>query len=300
MLWEHLREEEFDSAIERSGGLCVLPIGCLEKHGQHLPVGTDWTIAHGVCARAAELEDAVVFPTGAWLGDVMGAHADADPKAVRKRGYIGLSPQTILTVLEELCNEIHRNGFRKVLIVNSHGGNIPMLGYFLRALHYREMDYAVLSTSVSSKKDIYADAVLEAVTTRPAEFPYITPADIAILEGFAEISRNGGQDAHAGFRETALMMGLTPEFVRTERATAESGLSTHRADYLAKAELSMGVSWGANYPNAYHGYDPVGCTENIGQAVVQICVDRMRGIYKLLKEDEDCVRIAQKLPPAED
>ena len=41
MKWEYLREEEFEGAIERSGGLCVMTLGCLEKHGQHLPVGTD-------------------------------------------------------------------------------------------------------------------------------------------------------------------------------------------------------------------------------------------------------------------
>ena len=41
MLWENLREEEFKDAIKKSGGLCILPVGCLEKHGQHLPVGTD-------------------------------------------------------------------------------------------------------------------------------------------------------------------------------------------------------------------------------------------------------------------
>ena len=41
MLWENLREEEFEDAIERSGGVCVMVLGCLEKHGQHLPVGTD-------------------------------------------------------------------------------------------------------------------------------------------------------------------------------------------------------------------------------------------------------------------
>ena len=42
MLWENLREEEFYDAIEASGGVCVVPVGCLEKHGQHLPVGTDF------------------------------------------------------------------------------------------------------------------------------------------------------------------------------------------------------------------------------------------------------------------
>ena len=45
MKWEYLREEEFDGAIEKSGGLCVLPIGCVEKHGQHLPVGCDSIMA---------------------------------------------------------------------------------------------------------------------------------------------------------------------------------------------------------------------------------------------------------------
>ena len=63
MLWEKLREEEFEKAIEDSKGVCILPIGCLEKHGQHLPVGTDTIIAADVCAKAAEIEPAVVFPT---------------------------------------------------------------------------------------------------------------------------------------------------------------------------------------------------------------------------------------------
>ena len=41
MLWENLREEEFENAIEKAKGVCIVPVGCLEKHGQHLPVGTD-------------------------------------------------------------------------------------------------------------------------------------------------------------------------------------------------------------------------------------------------------------------
>ena len=41
MRWEFLREEEFPAAIEKAGGLCVIPVGCLEMHGEHLPVGTD-------------------------------------------------------------------------------------------------------------------------------------------------------------------------------------------------------------------------------------------------------------------
>jgi len=63
MLWENLREEEFDNAIKESKGLCILPVGCLEKHGQHLPVGTDVIHITEIAKRAAEIETAMVFPT---------------------------------------------------------------------------------------------------------------------------------------------------------------------------------------------------------------------------------------------
>ena len=62
MLWENLREEEFKDAIEKSKGVCILPIGCLEKHGQHMPVGTDVIQVAEIARMAAEEEDAVVFP----------------------------------------------------------------------------------------------------------------------------------------------------------------------------------------------------------------------------------------------
>ena len=54
MQWENLREEEFNNAIERSGGLCVIPIGCLEMHGQHLPLGTDTKTCSYIANEAAK------------------------------------------------------------------------------------------------------------------------------------------------------------------------------------------------------------------------------------------------------
>ena len=105
MKWEYLREEEFEAAIERSGGLCVLPIGCMEKHGQHLPVGCDSIHARGLVELAAEQEDVVIFPTAMWLGEVTGYHALQGelPKLHRNRGGIGLKTSTLLLLLEELC-----------------------------------------------------------------------------------------------------------------------------------------------------------------------------------------------------
>ena len=105
MNWEFLRSDEMAAAIKRSGGLCILPIGSLEKHGPHMPLGTDFFIAKETVELAASLEEAVVFPTGAWFGDMVGIKGN--PRACEvNHGTVSLNPHTLLTVLEELCDEI--------------------------------------------------------------------------------------------------------------------------------------------------------------------------------------------------
>ena len=115
MKWEYLREEEFGPAIKSSGGVCVMAVGCLEKHGQHLPVGTDSIKGDKIVELAAEKAGVMMFPTTMWLGDVTASHSFIHADKTRKLGFIGISYQTLLTVFEELCDEIARNGFTKIL-----------------------------------------------------------------------------------------------------------------------------------------------------------------------------------------
>ncbi|MBQ8893440.1 MAG: creatininase family protein [Clostridia bacterium] len=68
MNWEKLRPDQMPEAIERSGGLCILPLGCTEKHGAHLPLGTDSFEVRHHAEQAAALEEAVIFPVAPWLG----------------------------------------------------------------------------------------------------------------------------------------------------------------------------------------------------------------------------------------
>ncbi len=114
MLWENLREEEFEEAIKESGGVCILPVGCLEKHGQHLPVGTDVIHITEIAKRAAEKEPVMIFPT-MYFGEKTGAG--------EFRGTVIFSLELRLRILKETCREIARNGFRKILFYNGHGGN---------------------------------------------------------------------------------------------------------------------------------------------------------------------------------
>ena len=61
MRWELLNSNDFAKAVKETK-VCVLPIGVLERHADHAPLGTDVLIAHSTCVEAAELEPCVVFP----------------------------------------------------------------------------------------------------------------------------------------------------------------------------------------------------------------------------------------------
>ena len=295
MLWENLREEEFEDAIKRSGGLCVMVLGCLEKHGQHLPVGCDSIKGDGIAKEAAKLEDVVIFPTALWLGNVMGAHSlktKEDIDRLGKHGFIGINPHTLLTVLEELCDEIARNGFNKILILNSHGGNRDLLNYFVKSQCYNKKNYATMWTGAYFLEDLAPASVLEIINSRREDFDMLTDEDIKTLEKFAEVPA-GLATGHGGFCETALVYGTHPKTVAPERFEAECGLSTHRADFLQKEKINFGYSWSSNYPNHLNGLNPVGCTETIGKAMVKITAERLARIFKMLKEDEEVLKMVK-------
>ena len=291
MIWDNLREEEFEDAIKKSGGLCVIPIGCMEKHGQHLPVGADYIQALAIAKAAAEIEDVVIFPVGAWLGEVSCFHAFKNPKEVKLRGCIGIKQTTLLTILEELCDEIARNGFTKILFVNNHGGNNPLLQLFLRAQSYEFKPYSTMTVFASS--GLSADRVYSLVTQDRKRFPAITDKDVEVLKRLTETGYGGG---HADMRETGIVMAVDESLVAPERYDAESGLSSHRTDYLSDVGVSSVNAWLANYPNSYNAYPPHDCSRAIGEAYIKIASERLAKAFKLLKEDEDCIKSCQMLP----
>lgn len=289
MNWECLRSDEIAAAIEKSGGLCLLPFGCMEKHGPHLPLGTDSFEAKSQVELAAEMEYAVVFPTTMWLGDVMGAHSIQNPA---NPGYIGLNPHTLLTILEELCDEIARNGFRKILICNSHGGNKPLLNFFLRAQGYKKRDYATMWMHLGDKVMHNPAEQLAYFEAHRDEYPMLTDGDLDVLRKFADMGGFGG--GHADFSETERIMGAYPHLVAQDRYEAESGMSVHRSDYLTKLEVNCANAWSADYPNAFSGFPSTGCSETLGQALNLYSARRLANIIKVLKADEECVKIATR------
>ena len=291
MRWEDLREEEFESAIEKSKGLCVLPLGCLEKHGQHLPVGTDKYIAEAVIEEATKLEAVVVFPTGCWLGDVSAqpeTNSDGKPKW---RGSINLSTDLQLTLLEEIFDEIRRNGFTKVVLIRKQPAGANISGLFMRYIAYNKRDYAMFTMNPVDPQISAPAAVLKTVTERRADFPMITDDDIKTLENWAAQGLN-----KSVYWDTPLMLAMKEQLVAKNRYNAEKNdpvrdLSAFDADTIMFSGMQN-----LRCPNGLCVEVPEGCTKSIGQAILKINAEAMAAAFKLLKADEECMRIVNGIP----
>ncbi|MDI9604792.1 MAG: creatininase family protein, partial [Bacteroidota bacterium] len=106
---EELSAPQFVEAVEKSANTVILPIGVFEKHGPHMPLGTDLYTAREIALRAAGKEFTVVFP---WY------YFSQINEARHQPGTIAYSPSLIWEVLQETLNELSRNGFKKIIIVN--------------------------------------------------------------------------------------------------------------------------------------------------------------------------------------
>src|SRR5947207_11300948 len=122
--WEELTAPDFVNAIQEAKGTCLLPIGILEKHGAHLPLGNDLINVRYVSEHAAGQEYAVVFPAY-YFGQIF--------EARHQPGTVAYSARMQLDLLQETTDEMARNGCKKIVIVNGHGGNNNLLPYFAKS-----------------------------------------------------------------------------------------------------------------------------------------------------------------------
>lgn len=109
----------------------VLPVGACEQHGPHLPVGTDFLLAERIAVVAAErIEEfpVLVAPTIA---------AGSSEHHVPFGGTISVSSETLQRYLAECCDSLVRSGFRRLFLLNAHGGNIDVIGDVARDVSTR-------------------------------------------------------------------------------------------------------------------------------------------------------------------
>ncbi len=251
MFWEKITVNEFAAARESCGKVCVIPIGCLEKHGNHLPLGTDILTARTVAARAAEIEDVMIFPYLPF-GIVS--------EVKHKLGTIALSSQLQYDMLEELCDEIARNGFTKILFLNGHGGNTQFLRYFTQSRHEHPCNYTAFVYDLS----------------------YLTPDEYnQFVEFHGEPIEVSG---HADIYETSTTLAIAPEQVKME-ALKQDGFPLGRMDDFAQLGIFCGISWYASFPEQMAG-EPSKASAERGEMLLNFYVKHTADILRKMKSDE--------------
>jgi len=187
--WEELTGPDFIQAIQQAQGVCVLPFGILEKHGAHLPLGTDLINVRYVTEKAAQKNYAILFPAY-YFGQI--AEAKQEP------GTIAYSLHMQVDLLQETTDEMGRNGCSKIIIVNGHGGNEHLLPFFAQQQLQTPHDYVVY---------IYRWEAPES-----KDRPY----------------KPGPADYHGGEAETSHTLISAPGLVHLDRAREESGADQAR------------------------------------------------------------------------
>lgn len=247
MRWEELSAREFPRAVRAAGGVCVVPLGCLEKHGGHLPLGTDLFQIRAIAEAAVAREPAVIFPPYFMTQIQCAKHCP---------GTLALPGRLISDLLDGVCEEIGRNGLDKIILLNGHGGNEAWLAYTSWMMaHERPRPFTVY---VARLNDFWIDSK--------------TPR-------YGKLAK-GGVDGHAGEAETSLMLAIRPELVRISACEAP-GKPLGRLKHLP---VYSPHGWYADYPRHYAGDGRDG-TEEKGRAKLADCAANVAAIIRAVKRD---------------
>lgn len=245
--WDELTASDWPKALERAAYTAILPIGVLEKHGPHAPIGSDLIHVREWAARVTKQEYAVVFPDY-FYGQIY--------EARHQPGTFALPSRLLWDLLDATCEEIARNGFKKILLVNGHGGNPNFLRFFVQSQLERQRDYVVY---------FYDPAPDPAFTERMNRMRKSDPAT----------------DQHGGERETSTLLYLRPDLVQMDRATNESGGDQKR---LAVRDLYTAIWWYGSYPNHYAG-EGAKATREFGELVTEGRLESLRNALRAVKSD---------------
>lgn len=178
---------DIDALEDKENIVIVLPVGAIEQHGPHLPCSVDATVAAGVAGKALSLLPNSIPAYG--IPPIIYGKSD---EHIHFPGTITLNGETLLHMVQEIGESVYRAGFRKLLMVNAHGGQPQPLEMAARELRLRHGDYMVIARSawsVAHDSSFFSD-------------------------------KEKQLSMHAGHGETAIMMALDPDSVKMERAEA--------------------------------------------------------------------------------
>ncbi len=213
MQWENLTSLDFEKAVVACEGVAILPIGVIEPHGPHLPLGTDMFESHAAACRAAEREPVIVFPTYPYGINHESAHLP---------GSLVIRRDLALALLENVCDEMARHGLAKIIFLSGHGGNRFLLPFFVQTLVEKDKSYTVYEANPSEMPDV--EALLETE-----------------------------EWGHACELETSVGLHLFPDLVKLDQVPPAPFTNLQRNRALQDVGVYTPMDWYAMYPAMYVG-----------------------------------------------
>ena len=185
----HMSVPEVEAFVEKSD-LVIIPLGALEQHGNHLPIGTDFINGVERCKLIAQERDVLVAPV---------LMVGQSPYHMGFAGTISLRAETILDVHLQAVESLIHHGFKRFIIMNAHGGNRA-----ITTLLVDQINQTTAGVAVS-----FGEAV----------GPYMEPS---------EVPPSSVLDRHGGTPETSNSLYLMPNLVQMDQASpAELTLPDH-------------------------------------------------------------------------
>jgi creatinine amidohydrolase len=191
VLWQELRRSEIQRAVE-ADAIVIIPVGSTEQHGNHLPLNTDTNCCFSIAQRAAQAIDEfpiLVLPP-IWTG--------YSPHHMAYPGTITLKYHTLVELITQVAASVHAHGFKKILLLNGHGGNSAIVAVTRAKLADEE--------GISAMSYTYWD-----MPSVPEEMEAVSQSDKGFIGHAAEI-------------ETSLQLYLQPELVDKDAAVWVPGL----------------------------------------------------------------------------
>jgi creatinine amidohydrolase len=255
MRWEELTGDQFPQAVATADGVCLLPLSVIERHAHHLPLGTDMYIGRELCRRAAELEPAVIFPDFIFTQILEARHC---------AGTIAIDADLILKLLDNVCREIARNGFKKIVLVNAHGGNGSLIHFFAQIQLQSPRDYVVYVAE-----------------------PPLSDDDAAAVKAQWDTTVDG----HAGESETSAIMVIRPDLVRHDQLRSDGeGMPLGRLQAMRDVRVDTGIWWYADHPTHYRGDGSVATPEK-GEVYLAARARAFANAIRLIKADTETARL---------
>jgi creatinine amidohydrolase len=246
MQWELMTSKELGQAAKKVGA-CVIAMGVLEKHSEHLPLGTDYLNAHRLACLAAEKEPAVVFPPF-YFGQIYEARCFP--------GALTIKPTLLIELIQSVFDEIGRNGFKKIIVQNGHGGNNFLLNFLAQASLWEEKPYSLY-----------------------VQTEWLNTERQKKWKSLLETKLHG----HACECETSIFMANYPEVMNKKNIPKKPGEPLGRVNHLPG--MFSGIKWYASYPEHYSG-DTRPASAEKGRKLQQLLVDQLAEFINAVKKDK--------------